>query len=112
MEKKEYIERGAAVDELRRRTKMVGELIAMECDSDLLKKVLNIYYNAREEAAKVIEEVPAADVVEVVHAKWIDSKYGNVNCGHCGVRRRAPKSDDDDRFYCAHCGAKMDGGKE
>ena len=69
MEKKEYIERGAAVDELRRRTKMIGELIAMECDSDLLKKVLNIYYNAREEAAKVIEEVPAADVVKVVRCK-------------------------------------------
>ena len=66
-EKKEYIDREAAVDELRQRTKTIGELIAMECDSDLLKKVLNIYYIAREEAAKLIEEIPAADVVEVVH---------------------------------------------
>lgn len=57
-----------------------------------------------------VKDIPAADVVEVVHARWIDCKYGNVICGWCGFRRRAPKSDDDDRFYCAHCGAKMDGG--
>lgn len=89
MEKKEYIERGAILSEL--------------CGDDP-SRMEDYYYNA-------IKNAPAADVVKVVHAKWIDSKYGNVNCGHCGIRRRAPKSDDDDRFYCAHCGAKMDGGK-
>lgn len=92
MEKKEYIERGAVLEK-------------------------NMYGNTapithRTYAEMLIQSAPAADVVEVVHAKWIDSKYGNVNCGHCGIRRRAPKSDDDDRFYCAHCGAKMDGGKK
>lgn len=91
MEKKEYIERGAAL------LAITGQPSELHYPS---------WYKGH------IMEVPAADVVEVVHAKWIDSKYGNVNCGHCGIRRRAPKSDDDDRFYCAHCGAKMDGGKK
>jgi hypothetical protein len=91
MEKKEYIERGAAL------LAIAGQPSELHYPS---------WYKGN------IMEVPAADVVEVVHAKWIDSKYGNVNCGHCGIRRRAPKSDDDDRFYCSNCGAKMDGGKK
>lgn len=61
-----------------------------------------------------IEEVPAADVVEVVQAAWTDKGFC-TNCGHrayiacvgfnCtgGTRvtyERTP--------YCAGCGAKMD----
>lgn len=89
MEKKEYIERGAAL------LAITGQPSELHYPS---------WYKGN------IMEVPAADVVKVVHARWIDCKYGNVICGWCGFRRRAPKSDDDDRFYCAHCGAMMDGG--
>lgn len=114
-EKKEYIERGAAVDELRRRTKMIGELIAMQCDSDLLKKVLNIYYNAREEAAKLIEEIPAADVAPVVHGEWDESRYPFCNvCPRCGlvIDRTCIKMNSGKLNYCSNCGAKMGGWKE
>ena len=59
---------------------------------------------------------PTADVVEVVHGKWIHNpkrEYDYI-CSVC--RGDAPE----DRMrnnatltpYCPHCGAKMDGGKE
>lgn len=47
-----------------------------------------------------------ADVVEVVHGKWIEGdlihRYG---CSCCGVRQ------DKTSPYCPNCGALMDGGK-
>lgn len=64
------------------------------------------------QAAKVLREVsyaPAADVVPVVHGRWISFLDGDhimperyYRCSRCGrvESRRQP--------YC-HCGAKMDG---
>lgn len=57
-----------------------------------------------------LRDVPAADVVPVVHGKWISFLDGDhimperyYRCSRCGrvESRRQP--------YC-HCGAKMDGG--
>ena len=56
---------------------------------------------------KCSEFAPAADVVEVVHAKWQKSDMFNdmPECSACfsvnGIERN----------YCPNCGAKMDGGK-
>lgn len=56
-----------------------------------------------------LRDVPAADVVPVVHGKWISFLDGDhimperyYRCSRCGrvESRRQP--------YC-HCGAKMDG---
>jgi hypothetical protein len=72
-----------------------------------------------EKAAQMLEKLPAADVVPVVHGRWEKepSSYwrwtssGAVavtrttyRCGLCG-RGTAVKSN-----YCPNCGAKMDGG--
>lgn len=68
-------------------------------------------------AAEIVKQIPAADVVPVVHGRWIGydaSYYRNYNygahpvnlirykCSVCGrtVSKKEP--------YC-HCGAKMDG---
>lgn len=55
----------------------------------------------------VIEDAPTADVVPVVHARWIDDTYCS-NCSHF--------EEDDEGHpvfsfsdYCPCCGAKMDG---
>ena len=55
---------------------------------------------------KDIEELPAADVVPVVHGEWIpynlkDCLYSCSNC-HSLPRDRTE--------YCPNCGARMDGG--
>lgn len=64
-----------------------------------------------DEVIMLITEVPAADVVEVIHGEWIDVPYPNnpnweprKRCFICGrfVRRKTEN-------YCPDCGAKMDG---
>lgn len=56
-----------------------------------------------------IEDAPAADVVPVVHGRWVDGK-----CSNCGVD--IPTDDAHDAIFenecrfCYYCGAKMDGG--
>lgn len=57
-----------------------------------------------------IESVPAADVVEVRHGRWVDEVYvwqglKSAQCNQCKKKTDyyiQPK-------YCPNCGAKMDG---
>lgn len=59
-----------------------------------------------------IQNIPAADVVPVVHGEWIakihNDGLGNYTLYHCSECdcKNAYK-----RNYCGNCGAKMDGGK-
>ena len=58
-------------------------------------------------AVKMVELLPAADVVEVVHARWISPFFGPfdtpVTCSRCNTLHRIPTC------FCSACGAKMDG---
>ena len=63
-------------------------------------------------AMEIVASPPAADVVPVVHGRWISFLDGDhimperyYRCSRCGrvESRRQP--------YC-HCGAKMDGGAD
>lgn len=69
-------------------------------------------YDAWDEIIDALENIPAADAVPVVHARWFSFLDGDhimperyYRCSRCGrvESRRQP--------YC-HCGAKMDGGEE
>ena len=57
-----------------------------------------------------LRDVPAADVVPVVHGKWMpfhSEAAGDIQyCSACEIGFDA-KTD-----YCPHCGAKMDGGAD
>ena len=81
----EYILRNEAIAELRHRCYPCGEGI------------------------EAINSIPAADVVPVVHGRWVDGK-----CSNCGVD--IPTDDSHDAIFenecrfCYYCGAKMDGG--
>ena len=85
----EYIERGALIEELKRR--------------DFLPVIVK----------HAIEAVPAADVAPVRHAKWVDN-----HCTACGMmpmgdemwKNRDFEPPLFERFmdYCPNCGAKMD----
>ena len=55
-------------------------------------------------------EIPAADVVEVRHGRWIkDGEDGPVYCSECGEEH---EWEDYRASYCDACGAKMDGGQD
>ena len=79
---KEYIEREALIEELKRR--------------DFLPVIVK----------HAIEAVPSADVAPVVHAKW-DANGRCTNCGgHAPFYSMA--STYHESPYCFECGARMD----
>lgn len=92
MAEKEYIEKSPLIRDL---TAMKSAYDAISLDGMI----------------KALQEAPAADVVEVVYAEWVDCRNGNGTCSHCRVRQKAVYDDDNEQHYCGHCGAKMDGGK-
>lgn len=62
-----------------------------------------------------LDRIPAADVAEVVHGRWIDGAE-DFTCGNhnaeCSICRCYVSWDgcDEDFNYCPNCGAKMMGG--
>lgn len=90
MAEKEYIERGA-----------------------LLAEYDRVHMGSPGGARKLIEDAPAADVVEVRHGTWVeDYDCGEIvlSCSLCGeqywitpkeLKKHKPN-------YCPKCGAKMD----
>ena len=86
----EYISREAALTALQ--------------DSDL--------FNTTERQLRAIRELPAADVAEVRHGRWIDA-YPDIEpnpmfmygiCSECGFEQGISKY----LNYCPNCGARMD----
>lgn len=66
-----------------------------------------------------LRDVPAADVVPVVHGRWDDSgRYtfpsGNaaVRCTNCGCALTESEYHLNNWNYCPVCGSKMDGGTD
>lgn len=87
----EYISREAALTALQ--------------DSDL--------FNTTERQLRAIRELPAADVAEVVHARWKRVR-SNWYCTGCNKGYRITKGTPmaSSFSYCPNCGAKMDGAAE
>jgi len=84
------------------------------------KMLLTLYPNGSVaeyvgDIGRVWEAVPAADVVEVKHGRWIRSgqsflyphKFRNYSCSVCGYDIEKTKYN-----YCPNCGARMDGGED
>lgn len=69
-------------------------------------------YDAWDEIIDVLENVPAADVAPVVHARWITrSDKGIISMTHPYMCSRRWRVEIDKEPYC-NCGAKMDGGAD
>lgn len=60
-------------------------------------------YDNWDEIIDALENLPAADVVPVVHGLWVKGTP-NPYCSECFVECR------DETTFCPNCGAKMDGG--
>ena len=96
---KEYIEREAVTRILTEAADAYGTFTTER----------SIYLTAREK----VQNIPAADVAEVVHGRWIDNGSNGYKwafiCSKCGYIDGYPF---DDRYnFCPDCGAKMDGGE-
>ena len=85
MAEKEYIEREALVEQLKKE----------ECDCEWLWTILC---------------VPASDVAPIRHGRWINENF-YTHCSACGKMAIYDKYGQEfESDYCPHCGAKMDGG--
>ena len=69
-----------------------------------------------DKAKQALASVPAADVVPVVHGKWIKRGYvcGDYEweCSACHETEWRGLSGADVMRFCMFCGAKMDGGAD
>ena len=86
---KEYIERAAALD------------ICQKEYEDRLRMADYCGDTVAWNIGGAIKSLPAADVAEVVHGRWIE-KASHPYCSECFVECR------DKTPYCPNCGARMD----
>lgn len=98
MAEKEYIEKQSIIDAVRKEFDWYYQTPIYTED----KEVQNLIARVN----RVVRENPAADVVEVVHAHWID-RDGKTWCSKCDASNKQYKPP-----YCPHCGADMRGGKD
>lgn len=60
-----------------------------------------------------LEGLPAADVVEVRHGRWIPTHDADkLRCSRCDVIHLIAQYPHGDINFCPNCGAKMDGGQD
>lgn len=61
---------------------------------------------------ELLEDTPAADVVQVRHSYWqcsnVRMSSRDITCRYCH-RTETISNGTEDFEYCPHCGAKMDG---
>jgi len=63
--------------------------------------------------AAMIDSVPAADVVEVRHGRWIPTHDADkLRCSRCDVIHLIAQYPHGEINYCPNCGARMDGGTD
>lgn len=96
----EYIDREAAAKLLRHQAREALEYSNTECE---------VLYSVADE----LEDFPPADVVQVVHGKWVNPrwamKYPHGVCSECGwVNRTGAHCAGFRLRFCPACGAKMD----
>lgn len=92
----------------------MAEYIEREAVIDLI----TCRYENPEICTQEINSIPAADVVPVVHGRWIHSRYEDcseqferVKCSQCNHEAYAMAFYVRGGNYCPNCGAKMDGGE-
>lgn len=59
------------------------------------------------EIDQILDQADAADVMEVVHGRWVHDINNLYGCSVCGERETmSPKKL---KNFCPNCGARMDG---
>lgn len=98
MSEKEYIERGALIENIKNMPWKITPA------AEISKGIF----------LQTVEEAPASDVVEVRHGEWIlwkprrENRNATYKCSVCGKLRSSYYNDVGEWAYCP-CGARMDG---
>ena len=78
--------------------------------------VTNLVWAAIMAIERDVRDMPAADVAEVVHEKWLLDRWPSWphrECRRCKIMIPRTKEVPDQYWqYCPNCGARMDGGNE
>ena len=84
---------------------------ASYCIGVFSESPVEIPYLKAAEILREFEEIPAADVVHVVHGRWEKaSEYMPIyRCSICKERNLFKNGDNVFSNYCPNCGARMDG---
>lgn len=87
------------------------EYVTREAATQAAVRAAWLGQTSTDQIAKAINDIPAADVAPVVHARW-QMRRSSWYCTNCGRGYRiiygsVPASQHN---YCPNCGAKMDGG--
>ena len=83
-------------------------------ESDLFKRILNVdFKHDYDGCIKFCQSIPAADVQEVRHGRWIEQEADMdtiYECSVCGEPFVTLEGTPADNLwnYCPNCGAKMD----
>lgn len=105
----EYIKREAVINRIKKYASEVYGIDLDDAEQFSGDSLSENYCEGLYEATELIDDIPAADVVPVIHARWVDGK-----CSNCGVD--IPTDDAHDAIFenecrfCYYCGAMMDGG--
>ena len=95
-------------------------------DADFLKQKISREWDMQDlylpvHFFDVVDDLPAADVQEVRHGRWITSEFatdsGFTSCSCCYSEYyigdlQNLEGDNDFVMYCPNCGARMDGEEE
>ena len=88
-------------------------ITALGVDADV------VHHGETQSPRDKINAIPAADVAEVAHARWMETPkdgWTRMECSGCGHSYYVPANINprewaDDRNYCVKCGSRMDGGE-
>ena len=87
----EYIEREALIEFVKQNTPNINGETTIEC------------------IERAIRAMPAADVVEVKHGRWVEEGCGLLVCSKCNFEYDHSGVPFEGLYYCPNCGARMDG---
>ena len=90
---------------------MSKEYIERSAVMPAIEMAVELYNSEYNDIEHNINAIPAADVVEVVHGRWISDEADVLfHCSECEAQISTSWDYDDLRWnYCPNCGAKMDG---
>ena len=99
----------------RKRLTMVEEYVKEYIEREAALSAIKQAFEKGERPSLYIKSIPAADVTEVRHGKWIQPHWKNsnycCNCSECGgeAMHREYQWDKNGIYpICPNCGAKMD----